>query len=102
MKYFVFFFSLLFISCTNVTLTDRKQLIILGDKTIYPQAFKAYEDFKKKNKIIKDGKDIESIKEVTENIKRAIKSYYKAIGKPDPTANFRWEVVLVDLSLIHI
>ena len=96
MKYLVFFFSLLFISCTNVTLTDRKQLIILGDTTIYPQAFKAYENFKKKNKLLKDGKDIENIKEVAENIKRAIKSYYKAIEKPDPTANFRWEVILVD------
>ncbi len=96
MNYLILFFSFLFVSCTNVSITDRKQLIILGDNTIYPQAFKAYKDFKRKNKLIKKGQDIQNINEVTENIKKAIKSYYKAINKPDPTANFRWEVILVE------
>jgi hypothetical protein len=45
------------VGCTSVSITERKQLIILGDDVIYPQAFKAYENFKNKNKLIKDGID---------------------------------------------
>ena len=40
---------LLLSACTSVSITERKQLIILGDDVIYPQAFKAYDEFKKKN-----------------------------------------------------
>ena len=96
MKIFSLVFILLLSSCSSVSITDRKQLIILGDDVIYPQAFKAYEDFKKKAKLIEDGKEIEQIKKVTENLKAAIKSYYASINRKDLTANFAWEVVLVD------
>ena len=88
---------ILFLSaCTSVSITERKQLIILGDNVIYPQAFKAYDEFKKKNKLIDSGDDFNKIQEVTENIKRAIKIFYENHRRPDPTANFKWEVILVD------
>ena len=88
---------ILFLSaCTSVSITERKQLIILGDDVIYPQAFKAYDEFKKKNKLINSGDDFNKIQEVTENIKRAIKVFYESRRRPDPTANFKWEVILVD------
>ncbi len=88
---------ILFLSaCTSVSITERKQLIILGDDVIYPQAFKAYDEFKKKNKLINSGDDFNKIQEVTENIKIAIKVFYESRGRPDPTANFKWEVILVD------
>jgi predicted Zn-dependent protease len=83
-------------ACTSVSITERKQLIILGDDVIYPQAFKAYDDFKKKNKLIEEGADFNKIQEITENIKKAIKVFYESHKKPDPTANFKWEVILVD------
>ena len=50
MVYLITLFSTIFLfSCSTVSLTDRKQLIILGDDVIYPQAFKAYENFKNKS-----------------------------------------------------
>ena len=36
------------------------------------------------------------INKVTNNIKTAIKNFYKSNGRKDPTSNFAWEVVLVD------
>ena len=48
MKFLPLFIFLFLGSCTSVSITERKQLIILGDDIIYPQAFKAYDDFKKK------------------------------------------------------
>ena len=93
-------FALIYIvfltACTSVSITDRKQLIILGDDVIYPEAFKAYKDFKSKTKLIESGKEIDEINKVTNNIKTAIKNYYKSEGRKDPTSNFAWEVVLVD------
>ena len=93
-------FALIYIvfltSCTSVSITDRKQLMILGDDVIYPEAFKAYKDFKSKTKLIESGKEIDEINKVTNNIKTAIKNYYKSEGQKDPTSNFAWEVVLVD------
>ena len=44
-KLFALLYTIL-LSCTTVSITERKQLIILGDDVIYPQAFKAYEDLK--------------------------------------------------------
>jgi predicted Zn-dependent protease len=95
-KIFSLLSTIFLFSCSSVSITDRKQLIILGDDVIYPQAFKAYEDFKTKTNLIKEGKELEQINEVTKKLKIAIKNYYKSSKKPDPTANFAWEVVLVD------
>ena len=93
-------FALIYIifltSCTSVSITDRKQLMILGDDVIYPEAFKAYKNFKNKTKLIESGKEIDQINKVTSNLKTAIKNYYKSKGQKDPTSNFAWEVVLVD------
>ena len=93
-------FALIYIvfltSCTSVSITDRKQLMILGDDIIYPEAFKAYKDFKSKTKLIESGKELDEINKVTNKLKTAIKNYYKSVGKKDPTSNFAWEVVLVD------
>ena len=84
------------VACSSVSITERKQLILLGDDVIYPQAFRAYEDFKNKNKLIKSGNNFNNIQEVTQNLKKAIKTFYKTRNKPDPTSNFKWEVILVD------
>ena len=93
---FAFIYIVFLTSCTSVSITDRKQLMILGDDVIYPEAFKAYKDFKSKTKLIESGKEIDQINKVTSNLKTAIKNYYKSEGRKDPTSNFAWEVVLVD------
>ena len=95
-KIFALIYIILLTSCTTVSITDRKQLMILGDDVIYPEAFKAYKDFKSKTKLIESGKEIDQINKVTSNLKTAIENYYKSKGQKDPTSNFSWEVVLVD------
>ena len=77
-------FALIYIvfltSCTSVSITDRKQLMILGDDVIYPEAFKAYKDFKSKTKLIESGKELMKLIKL-QIIKTAIKNYYKSEGK---------------------
>ena len=73
MNILVLFLTLLLLSCASVSITERKQFIVLGDDILYPQAFKAYEDFKKKEKLIKEGNELATINKVTNNLKNAIK-----------------------------
>ena len=96
MKLIVLFLTLSLLSCSSVSITDRKQFIVLGDDILYPQAFKAYEDFKKKEKLITYGDELKTLNKVTNNLRNAIKNYYKTNDSKDPTSNFAWEVVLVD------
>ena len=95
MKIFILFFYILLTSCTSVSFTERKQIMLLGDDVIYPQAFKAYKDFKKEAELISEGENYRNIIEIKDNMKSGIKNYYKMKNLPDPTANFDWEVVLV-------
>ena len=96
LKLFALFSTILLLSCSSVSITDRKQLMILGDDVIYPEAFKAYKNFKSKTKLIDKGSQLDQINKVTNKLKVAIQNFYKIEGRNDPTANFAWEVVLVD------
>ncbi len=95
-RLFALISTVILFSCTSVSITDRKQLMILGDDVIYPEAFKAYDNFKSKSKLIDKGKEINQINKVTNNLKLAIQNFYRIEGRKDPTSNFAWEVVLVD------
>ena len=66
------FFSFIFIySCTYVPLTERQQLIILGDDVLYPRSFEAFKKFKTNSKLIKHGKNYEDLQEITFRIKKS-------------------------------
>ena len=49
-------------SCGTVPITERKQLALYPESVINNQAAKAYEDFKKRIKLIKKGDDLEDVK----------------------------------------
>ena len=83
-------------SCATVPITERKQLTIYPEATINRQAAKAYENFKSKAKLIKSGAELKNIKLVGERIETAVSAFFEKNNKPDPTANFEWEYVLVD------
>ena len=56
--------SLILPSCSTVPITDRKQLSIIPEARINRQAAAAYEDFRKKSKLITSGKQLEEIREL--------------------------------------
>ena len=64
-----------FTFCTSVYITDWKQLIILSDNVIYPEAYKTNKDFKSKTKFMESGKEINEINKVANSLKIAIKNY---------------------------
>ncbi len=83
-------------SCSTVPITERKQLAIYPESFINKQAAGAYINFKKKAKLIKDGKDLNNIKQIGGKIEIAVKNFFLKENNFDPTSNFDWEYVLVD------
>ena len=88
--------SLLLSSCTTVPITERKQLSIISDSRINSQAAAAYENFRKKSKLITKGKELKEIREIGKKIENSVSAFFDQQGKVDPTKNFGWDYILVD------
>ena len=88
--------SLIFPACTDVAMSDRKQIKIFSDNYLYSKAFPAYENFKSKSKLITNTAESNKIVEIGFRIRNGINTYYKNIGEKDPTENFQWEFILID------
>ncbi len=82
-------------ACSTVPITKRRQLSIYPESFINKQAASAYINFKKKAKLITDGKDLKNITEIGGRIQKAVTSFFLTKDNLDPTANFEWEYVLV-------
>ena len=83
-------------SCSNVPITDRKQLRIIPESKLNSQAAQIYEKIKEKEKLIKDGNTINQIKEIGKKMENSISEYFFQSDLNDPTSNFQWEYILID------
>ena len=83
-------------SCTTAPITDRKQLKLIPEAKLNAQAAQIYEKVKEKEKIIKDTKSINEIREIGKKMEDAISIYFDKSNQPDPTVNFNWEYILID------
>ena len=83
-------------SCSNVPITDRKQLRIIPESKLNSQAAQIYEKIKEKEKLIKDGSEIAKIKEIGKKMENSISEYFFQSNLNDPTSNFQWEYILID------
>ena len=88
--------SLLLPSCTTVPITDRKQLSIVSEARINRQAAAAYENFRKKSKLITTGSQLKEVTDIGKKMEFAVSSFFEKSGKEDPTKNFGWDYILVD------
>ncbi len=88
--------SLLLPSCTTVPITERKQLSIIPEAKINQQAANAYEQFRRKTKLITKGPQFNEVKKIGEKMQNAVSAFFIKEGKKDPTSNFGWDYILVD------
>ena len=88
--------SLLFHSCSTAPITDRKQLKIIPEAKLNAQAAQIYEKIKEKEKLSKDTKSLNEIKEIGKKMENAISVYFENSKIPDPTIYFDWEYILIE------
>ena len=88
--------SLILPSCSTVPITERKQLSIIPESKINQQAAAAYEDFRKKAKIINKGSQLNEVIDIGKKIELSVSAFFKNKNQEDPTKNFGWDYILVD------
>jgi len=89
-------YSLILPSCSTVPITERKQLTIIPESKINSQAAVAYEKFRTKAKLIKEGSQLKEVVDIGKRIEAAVSAFFIAKGQEDPTKHFGWDYVLVD------
>jgi len=83
-------------ACSTAPITDRKQLKIIPEAKLNAQAAQIYEKVKEKEKLSKDTKTLEQIKNIGSKMESAISLYFEKSNLQDPTRNFSWEYILIE------
>ena len=78
-------------SCATAPITERKQLKLVSEAKLNAQAASIYEKVKEKEKMSKDEKTLNEIKEIGKKIEYSIGEYFYRSKLNDPTINFDWE-----------
>ena len=88
-------------SCTSAPITERKQLSIIPEAKLNAQAEKIYEKIKNKEKLSKDIKTLNLIKEIGKRMEDSIGEYFYKAKLDDPTKYFKWEYILIENKKIR-
>ncbi len=83
-------------SCATAPITERKQLKIIPEAKLNAQAAQIYEKVKKKEKLSKDTKTLNLIKNIGEKMENSIAEYFYQAKLDDPTKYFDWEYILIE------
>ena len=83
-------------ACSTAPITDRRQLKIIPEAKLNAQAAQIYEKVKEKEKLSKDTKSLNEIKEIGKKMENSISIYFDQSNLADPTTNFDWEYILID------
>jgi len=83
-------------SCATAPITERKQLKIVSEQKLNAQAAQIYEKVKSKEKMSKDFKTLNEIKEIGRKMEDSISEYFYRENLNDPTAYFKWEYILIE------
>ena len=83
-------------SCASAPITERKQLKLVSEAKLNAQAAQIYEKIKKKEKMSKNTRALNQIKEIGKRMENSISEYFDKTGLTDPTAYFDWEYILIE------
>jgi len=93
----------LFISCSRVPITGRKQMHLLPESELMAMSLTSYRDFLSKSNLVSDmDAQTEMVKRVGGNIAAAVQRYMVSNKKfAERVAGFKWEFNLVDDKAIN-
>ena len=83
-------------SCSTAPITERRQLKIIPEAKLNAQAAQIYEKIKEKEKLSKDIKTLNLIKEIGSKMENSISKYFDQVKLDDPTSYFDWEYILIE------
>ena len=83
-------------SCATAPITERNQLKIIPEAKLNAQAAQIYEKIKKQEKLSKDTKTLDLIKNIGKRMENSIGEYFYKSKIDDPTKYFEWEYILIE------
>ena len=83
-------------SCATAPITERRQLKIIPEAKLNAQAAQIYEKIKKQEKLSKDTKTLDLIKNIGKRMENSIGEYFYKSKIDDPTKYFEWEYILIE------
>ena len=83
-------------SCSTAPITQRRQFKIIPEAKLNAQAAQIYEKIKEKEKMSKDLKTLDLIKNIGKKMENSISEYFYQSKIDDPTLNFDWEYILIE------
>ena len=83
-------------ACSTAPITDRRQFKIIPEAKLNAQAAQIYEKIKEKEKMSKNKKIFNEIKEIGKKMEDSISEYFSKSNIEDPTAGFNWEYILIE------
>lgn len=89
-------FVFLFISCSSVPLTNRKQLAFLPESQLMSMSEANYAQVKSESNVLTGTKEAEMITRVGQKMKTAVDAYLKEIGQEGMTSSYQWEFTLIE------
>ena len=82
--------------CSTAPITERRQFKIIPEAKLNAQAAQIYEKVKEKEKMSKDIKTLNEIKNIGHRMEKSISEYFSRSQIEDPTAGFDWEYILIE------
>ena len=86
--------ALILVSCANVPLTGRRQLLIISTAKMQEISFAAYRALKKEGAVVSSGSDVAMVRRVGNRMRRAVERYFLQKGKPGLLSGYQWEFTL--------
>ncbi|MBN2138151.1 MAG: M48 family metallopeptidase [Sedimentisphaerales bacterium] len=89
-------FALLAVSCSQVAITGRQQLIMVPDSLMHSMSYQSYSEFLSQNKVSTNAQQVQMVKGVGLRIQQAVERYCAANGLSDQIAGYKWEFNLIE------
>lgn len=96
-KYLIGFFAMLFLySCSTVPVSNRKQIKLIPNSTMFATSFKQYDDFLKEHKLSTNKQQSQMVKNVGVKIQKAVEKYFADKGMSSKLKAYSWDFNLVE------
>jgi predicted Zn-dependent protease len=88
-------------ACGTVSLTGRKQMLLVSDTEVLSSSLTQYSEFMKDAKLSTNAKGTAMVVRVGKNIAAATEAYLKSVGLESEIKNFSWEFHLVQSADVN-
>ncbi len=85
-----------FAACSTVAVTNRKQVNLIPNSTMFATSFQQYNGFLKEHKVITSGSKAAMVKRVGARIQKAVEKYFADRGQSSALSGYKWEFNLVE------